>query len=204
MDVVNKSVVGVVERLHNIAELYADRNATYQNTHVRFGRIMEAMIPEGVMVGTANDWARIFLLVMRLAKEDRNCRVLAMGGGAHEDSLNDLAAYAQMTNELEDMIRQADSEKARIASANSTKSSDGQFAENARLMPRQPPTYSLSMAATLKPRPAARPAAWPPVPPAAQTPEASPDTIFAIPPTPVPLPEVPSDPLGVPGGTGEP
>ena len=131
MDVVTRDTVDVVERLHAVAELYADRNTIYQNTHVRFGRIMEAMMPEGLKIADADDWSRVFLLVMRVAKEDRHCRVLAMGGGAHTDSMNDLAAYSQMTNELEDLILQRERQSQSVIPPKSSKIPDGHFAANA-------------------------------------------------------------------------
>jgi hypothetical protein len=98
------AVLTTDQRLERAARLYEKRNATYQDTHVRFGRTMCEILPEGAVIRTAADWSRVFLLVMRMAKEDRHCRCLFSGG--HLDSLNDLSVYAQMTAEFEERQQQ--------------------------------------------------------------------------------------------------
>lgn len=81
-------------RLHKLAELFAERNADYGNDWERFGRVMNALFPEGLSVKSPAEWERLSILHHIVGKLTRYTNQFQSGG--HPDSLDDMAVYSQI------------------------------------------------------------------------------------------------------------
>lgn len=93
----------VPDRLKNLSKLYADRNAQYGDNYLKFGAVMAAIFPDGITLKTAEHHNRFALFVQMAHKLTRYARSINRGG--HEDSLDDLAVYAQMAQEFDAMSK---------------------------------------------------------------------------------------------------
>lgn len=93
----------VPEMLREAAATYEARNALYGDNYKTFGRIMTALLPDGVSLASAADHSRFALFVQVVAKLSRYAANYDRGG--HDDSLLDLSVYAQMLRELDKMPR---------------------------------------------------------------------------------------------------
>jgi hypothetical protein len=92
----------VPEMLRNLAELYEERNKVYGDNYKHFGEAVLGMFPHGLELRTAEDWNRIGVLVQMAGKMTRYAQQWATG---HVDSLDDLAVYTMMLQELDDDMR---------------------------------------------------------------------------------------------------
>lgn len=93
----------VPEALRKAAAIYEERNALYGDNYKHFGKVWTALFPDGTYyngtedeVTTAN---RLGILVQIVSKLTRYCAQFDNGG--HADSLDDLAVYAMMLQELD-------------------------------------------------------------------------------------------------------
>lgn len=87
------------DRLIKLADLYKQRNALYGDNYKRFGKILFQMFPNGLTLKLEEDFNRIALFVQIVHKVTRYAQQLEEGG--HEDSLDDMAVYAQMLAEYD-------------------------------------------------------------------------------------------------------
>lgn len=93
----------VPEQLRKAAEIYEQRNALYVDNYKRFGLVLAALFPDGISIASAQDPVsagnRLGVLIQILSKITRYCENFNTGG--HADSLDDLAVYAMMLQELD-------------------------------------------------------------------------------------------------------
>jgi hypothetical protein len=81
-------------RLEGLADLFRERNAQYGDSFLDFGPMAAAMLPKGIDLKTPDDWNRFALFFMCMVKLHRYAMKFESGG--QQDSLDDLAVYAQM------------------------------------------------------------------------------------------------------------
>jgi hypothetical protein len=91
----------VPERLNLLAELYKQRQKLYGNNYKLIGDAFTALFPNGLTLKSPEDFNRFSLFVQILTKMTRYGQMFSKGG--HTDSLNDMAVYAQMLQELDDV-----------------------------------------------------------------------------------------------------
>jgi len=89
----------VPEMLHAAAGIYEERNLLYQDNYKRFGPILKELFPDGIVLKSTHDMNRFSLLIQMLAKFTRYGMQFSNGG--HADSLDDLAVYAMMLQEVD-------------------------------------------------------------------------------------------------------
>lgn len=107
----------VPDALRGLAALYEGRNALYGDNYKWFGNAMAGLFPDGLHLKTVEDWNRIGVLIQVVAKLTRYTNQWSAGG--HKDSLDDMAVYAQMLQELDSEIKEsADFENSLFGSAN--------------------------------------------------------------------------------------
>jgi len=90
----------VPEMLESLAEIYRERNKLYGSNYKSFGLVMAGLFPHGITMESTDDWNRIGVLVQMAAKMTRYAHRFHDGG--HKDSLDDLAVYTMMLQELDD------------------------------------------------------------------------------------------------------
>lgn len=93
-------VLTVPEILRNNAKTYEERNKLYGDNYKKFGKVMEAIFPEGFEISSAADHNRLGVFIQCLSKLMRYAENLDKGG--HKDSAHDLSVYAAMLEELTD------------------------------------------------------------------------------------------------------
>jgi hypothetical protein len=90
----------VPELLRACATTYEERNKLYGDNYKKFGRVMEAMFPNGLTLRSIQDFNRYGIFVQCVSKIMRYGENLEKGG--HQDSAHDLSVYAAMLEELTD------------------------------------------------------------------------------------------------------
>ena len=91
--------MSVPDRLKSAAALFESRNNEYSNAFTEFGDVLKALFPSGLMLSDPEDFGRFALLLQCAGKLKRYSNNFHHGG--HKDSLDDLAAYAMMLQELD-------------------------------------------------------------------------------------------------------
>lgn len=79
-------------------DTYKVRNAKYGNNYKRFGQIMMALYPHGLTIDSFEQWNRLGILHMIIAKLSRYVTDPKVG---HLDSIHDIGVYAFMLEELD-------------------------------------------------------------------------------------------------------
>lgn len=92
----------VPEMLFNAAKIYEERNNIYGDNYKRFGPSLNELF-DSVTLKTPDDFNRFGILVQIFAKFSRYCNMFNKGG--HKDSLDDIAVYAMMLQELDSGAR---------------------------------------------------------------------------------------------------
>lgn len=82
------------DELERAAEIFRERQAVYGKNWIQFGPMMHEIFPEGLKIETAEEWARLGILIQVANKFTRICQTFKKGG--HIDSSDDLAVYASM------------------------------------------------------------------------------------------------------------
>ena len=90
----------VPEILRECASTYEERNKLYGDNYKKFGKVLDAMMPEGVRITSVDDHNRFGIFVQCVSKLMRYAENLECGG--HLDSAHDLSVYAAMLEELTD------------------------------------------------------------------------------------------------------
>jgi hypothetical protein len=93
----------VPEMLRDAAAIYEERNKLYGDNYKRFGYMMAELFPNGLSLKGPDDFNRIGIFVQVVSKLTRYSENLTRGG--HADSLDDMAVYAMMLQELDNMFR---------------------------------------------------------------------------------------------------
>ncbi len=93
----------VPEALRKAAEIYEERNKLYGDNYKNFGAVWLALFPDGISTTSSHapleDCNRLGVLVQIVSKLTRYCA--NFGAGGHVDSLDDMAVYAMMLQELD-------------------------------------------------------------------------------------------------------
>jgi len=84
--------------LDQMASTYRERNALYKDNYKRFGDIMVALFPDGLVLKDKEEWNRICIFMMITSKLTRYAGNFEVGG--HEDSVHDMGVYSAMLEEL--------------------------------------------------------------------------------------------------------
>ena len=90
----------VPDRLKGLGKIYQERNALYGSNYKNFGKILMGMFPLGIELKDEEQFNRFALFLQLVHKISRYARNIQSGG--HQDSLDDLAVYAQMMAEYDD------------------------------------------------------------------------------------------------------
>lgn len=94
----------VSKHLHEMADLFAERNAVYKDNFRMVGRIMQAMFPDGVELSSEEDHNKFHLFMLAIVKLSRYAINYDQG---HKDSLDDMIVYLSMVAALDDESAQA-------------------------------------------------------------------------------------------------
>jgi len=90
------------DRLIKLGDLFKQRNALYGDNYLRFGKVFKTLFPEPLVLESEDDFGRFALFVQIVHKVTRYAQQAAVG---HEDSLDDMAVYAQMLAEVDEVMR---------------------------------------------------------------------------------------------------
>ena len=93
----------VPDMLRDAANIYEERNKLYGDNYKRFGYIMKELFPQGLKLEGPDDFNRYGVFVQVVSKITRYAENFTRGG--HADSLDDMAVYAMMLQELDNMSR---------------------------------------------------------------------------------------------------
>ena len=88
---VMKAGAHAIRQLERAVATFRERNAIYQDSFSRWGRVFQALFPDGVEIETADDWNRITALGHIV---DKLVRYTSFFERPHADSILDLGAYA--------------------------------------------------------------------------------------------------------------
>lgn len=94
-------VRSVPEALEEAAGIYRQRNAIYGDNYKNIGAIMRAMFPGPVTLKTEHDFRRYGVFFRMMDKMTRYAENFESGG--HKDSMDDIAVYAMILQELDDI-----------------------------------------------------------------------------------------------------
>jgi hypothetical protein len=98
----NKPFVEAGDRLRKLAELRDERKELYGDNYLRAGYAMAFMLGQ-VTLKSPRDYVRMGLLVQEFSKLSRYSIQWKEG---HQDSLDDLAVYAQILAEVDGMTNE--------------------------------------------------------------------------------------------------
>ena len=93
----------VPDSLEELASLYRERGSVYGDNYLHAGEVLLGLFPRGLSLNTAEDFNRLHLIVHMTSKLSRYCANVERTGKGHEDSLRDLAVYAMMTREADEI-----------------------------------------------------------------------------------------------------
>jgi len=85
-------------------KIMKERHQIYGDNFKQFGKITQALFPDGVELKTESDWNRFGIFVQMVAKLSRYANNFNQGG--HEDSLDDLGNYAMILQFLDKDFKQ--------------------------------------------------------------------------------------------------
>lgn len=89
----------VSKHLHELADLFAQRNAVYKDNFRMYGRLMEALFPDGLQSVDQQDHNKDHLFMLAMVKLTRYVINYRVG---HKDSLDDMIVYLSMIAALDD------------------------------------------------------------------------------------------------------
>jgi hypothetical protein len=87
-----------VENMEAAAETFRERNKAYGDNYLRFGNVMHALFPNGVLLDTPEKWNRFCIFITIIAKASRYAND---DDHPHLDSIHDLGVYAFMLESLD-------------------------------------------------------------------------------------------------------
>lgn len=94
MDDQSRKVMGC---LSDSMDTFTERNGIYGSTFLNFGKIMQVLYPNGLMIEDVNGWNRIAILMQIVTKMMRHTKEPAQ---PHIDSIHDVIVYAAMEEML--------------------------------------------------------------------------------------------------------
>jgi hypothetical protein len=87
--------------LERAATTFKERIPVYGNNAPKVGNALLALFPDGVTLRTAEDFTRMYLFMMLIAKEGRYANNFTNKG--HADSLIDIAVFAAMLHSTDEL-----------------------------------------------------------------------------------------------------
>jgi len=87
-------------RFTSLAKLHGERSRKYNYNYRRFGAMLKAFFPNGIILRSEDDFLRFAFLVHIFGKLSRYAENFKKGG--HADSLDDISVYAQMLQETDE------------------------------------------------------------------------------------------------------
>lgn len=87
-----------LEIMEKAAETYRVRNKQYGDNYKTFGRVMVALLPEGLTLRTEDDFNRYGVIIQIVSKLTR---YFAHPMAGHADTIHDLGVYSFMLEELD-------------------------------------------------------------------------------------------------------
>jgi hypothetical protein len=87
-----------ISNLQRATDTYRSRNRVYGNNYKRFGKIMQALYPDGVTLKTEHQWNRFGIIIQLVSKLSRYVTDPLNG---HLDSIHDMGVYSFMLEELD-------------------------------------------------------------------------------------------------------
>lgn len=89
--------------LEEIAGIWRERQRQYGSNYRHVGRLMTGLLPDGLVVEPDDEetWNRLHLIFHMISKLTRYAQNLKRGG--HRDSLDDLAVYAMIARECDEL-----------------------------------------------------------------------------------------------------
>lgn len=100
----------VPEMLRDAASIYEERNKLYGDNYKRFGSIMRELFPQGLELKTEDEFNRYCVFIQVVSKITRYAENFIRGG--HADSLDDMAVYAMMLQELDALLKRKNENEA--------------------------------------------------------------------------------------------
>ena len=86
------------EILEQAAATYRERNKEYGENYRVFGRVMDALFPDGLTIKGQDEWNRFHLWLLAVVKMTRYVQNFKDG---HDDSILDEIVYLAMTLQLD-------------------------------------------------------------------------------------------------------
>lgn len=99
-----ETVKSVPESLADLGKIYEERNKLYGDNYKHFGSFMKGLFPKTLVIQSEEDWSRLALLLHCATKLSRYAENFKQGG--HADSCDDMAVYAQMLKEYDELCKQ--------------------------------------------------------------------------------------------------
>jgi hypothetical protein len=93
----------VAENLSELIQIHEDRAHLYGNDYLTGATSIMGLFPRGVEARTPRDAIRLGLIYQLHAKLLRYC--YRFNDGGHEDSLDDIAVYAQMLKNVDEVMK---------------------------------------------------------------------------------------------------
>lgn len=95
-----KSVENPADTLRRLADLFEAKNKEYGAGYKKHGHVMAALLPEGISLDGSEEFARFAVFNLMVVKM---VRYTANFSSKHKDSLDDLAVYAAMMRDLDNV-----------------------------------------------------------------------------------------------------
>ena len=96
--------MSVQATLMKAIKIFEERNKTYGNNYIHFGKIMAALFPAGMELHSDLDFARASNIFMLASKLSRYCRNFETAD--HEDAITDSIVYWAFQKELDELERE--------------------------------------------------------------------------------------------------
>lgn len=100
---VNPQLARAPDMLRAAAKIYEERKQSYGDNYKHVGTILSGLFPDGIHIMERDvvGLNRLHLIMHMIGKLSRYCQMADRGG--HEDSLDDLAVYAMICQECDNM-----------------------------------------------------------------------------------------------------
>lgn len=87
-----------ISNIEEALQTFRQRNKTYGDSYLVFGKVMQALYPKGVTIETEEQWNRFGVIQMIVSKLTRYVATPTEG---HLDSAHDMGVYSHILEELD-------------------------------------------------------------------------------------------------------
>tara|TARA_R100001443_G_scaffold487_6_gene2034 strand:+ start:12540 stop:12893 length:354 start_codon:yes stop_codon:yes gene_type:complete len=94
----------VEQNLEQALKTFKERNKLYGKNYYKFGKVMEKLFPNEVVLKTEGDYNRFGVFVQIVSKITRYSNNFSNGG--HKDSIHDTGVYAFIMEELDEFYKE--------------------------------------------------------------------------------------------------